>query len=167
MNFRADRGKLPAMFGQQFLNRDLSFLHFGGIVLTLHGKSDFGLLEAVQHIALRHGVQPDVVDLTNRWTFFYINMDDPALGGLLALETDIFKVSSVPQGVEVAFQRRFVIDVAGVGENSGFDGFCRNAAIAMGNYLDNQILLPDSPSAKQEKRHHQAEEPSAVDTTTL
>ena len=149
-NFGADGGELPAVLGQQFLDRDFGFLDFGGIVLAFHRQPDFAFLEAVQHVAVGDRIQPGVFDLANGGPLFDVDVDAPALGRLLALEADVFKVAGVPQRVEVAFQGGFVVDVAGAGEDAGLDGFGGNAAVAVDLDLDYQILLAQTRRAQQE-----------------
>jgi hypothetical protein len=51
------------------------------------------------------------------------------------------KISRVPQGVEVAFQRRLIVYVARLGEHAGTDGFRRNAAVAVNDDLGDHVLL--------------------------
>ena len=151
MHFGTDRGKLAAVFGQQFLNRDLRLLHLGGIILALWRKPHFGFFEAVEHIAGRDRTQSGVVDLPDRRALLDIDVDDPALGGLLALKPEILEVSRIPQRVEVTLDRRLVVYVTHPGEDSGLDGFLRNSPAAVNLNLDDQILLPEACRAQQEE----------------
>ena len=52
-----------------------------------------------------------------------------------ALDAQVVEITGVPQGVEVAFQRRLVVDVAGLGEHAGTNGVGRDAAIAVDHDL--------------------------------
>ena len=53
------------MLGEQLLNDDLSPLDLGGVVLALDRKTDLGLLEALQNVGLRDGIDALVVDLAD------------------------------------------------------------------------------------------------------
>jgi hypothetical protein len=76
-------------------------------------------------------------------------VDDPALGGLLALKPDILEVSRIPQRVEVTLDRRLIVYVADPAENSGLDGFLRNSSAAVNLNVNDQILLPEACRAQQ------------------
>jgi len=49
-----------------------------------------------------------------------VNMNVPALGGLLSFHPDIFKVPAVPNGTQIPLQGIFVVNVAYAGINAGF-----------------------------------------------
>src|SRR4030088_1271422 len=56
-------------------------------------------------------------------------MDGPALGRLLALHADIFKIAAVPDRPQIALQRGFVVNVTNAGINTGFNRLRGNAAV--------------------------------------
>ncbi len=111
-HFGGDGGELAAVRGQQLLDDHFRALHLGGIVLALLGQADLALLELVEHVALRHRAQPDVLDLADGWLFLDVDVDDPALGRGLALNPQVVEIAGVPQGVEVPLQRLLVVDLA-------------------------------------------------------
>ena len=85
-----------ALGRQQFLDDHFRALHFGGIVLAFLGEPDLALLELVQHVALRHRAQSNVLDLPDGRLFFYVDVDDPALGRGLFLDAQVVKVPGIP-----------------------------------------------------------------------
>ncbi len=140
-DFRGNGCELVAVRGQQFLNDNFSALYFGRIVLTLLGKSDLSFLELIEDVALRDGAQAYILDFADGWLFLDVDMDDPALGGGLALNSQIVKIASVPERVKVAFQGGLVVNVTGLGEHAGADGLSRNSAIALDlDGLDHALL---------------------------
>ena len=133
----------------QFFQRDLGLLHLGGIVLALHAQPDFAFLKAIEHIALRDGIEALVIDRANGGFFFYVNVNDPALGALFALNADVFKISRVPQRAEIALNGGFIVSIARAGKNAGADGLRRYAAVAVnGDFLNEIALLPPGAKAK-------------------
>src|SRR5262249_28178399 len=58
------------------------------------------------------------------------DVDGPAFGGSLAFDANVVKIPHAPYGTKVALQGGLVIDITLPGVNPGFNGFCRNAAIA-------------------------------------
>jgi hypothetical protein len=102
-DFGADGGELAPVLGEQFLEHDFGLLDLGGIVLALDRESDLAVFEAVEHVAGGDGIETGVVDLADGGALFEVNVQDPALGVLFALEADVFKVAGVPERVEVAF----------------------------------------------------------------
>ena len=77
-------------------------------------------------------------------------MKNPALGALLALEADVFKVAGIPESVEVALNGGSVVDVARLGEDAGPDRVGGDAAIAMNVDADDKILLADDGSGEKQ-----------------
>ncbi len=140
-NLGADGGELAAVLGQQVLDHNLGALDAGWIVLAFLGKRDLAFLESVQHVGLRNRVQAEVLDLADGRLFLDVNVDDPALGCLLALEADVFEIAGVPQGVEAALDHRGVVNLAAVDEHTGFNGLCGNPALAVSNDVDDEVLL--------------------------
>ena len=130
-DFGADGGELTTMLGEQFLEDNFGLLDLGGIVLALDRESDLALLEAVEHVAGGNGIQAGVIDLADGRPLFDVNVEDPALGALLALKADVLKVAGVPESVEVAFEGGLVVDVAGLAEDAGLDRVGGDAAVAV------------------------------------
>jgi len=85
-------------------------------------------------------------------------VEDPAFGALLALKADVFKLAGIPEGVEIAFQRRRVVDVAHLGEDTGSDSFGGDAAVAVHLDADDQVLLAKRWEREQQQKGEQAEE---------
>ena len=129
----AHGGELPAMLGQQFFDRYLGLFDLGGVVLALRGQTDLAVLEAIQDVALGNRIQAQVFNFADGGTLFDIDVDDPALGRLLPLESDVFEVTCIPERIKVALQGRRIINVPDTGEDPGFDGFRRNSPLPMNN----------------------------------
>ena len=142
-DFRADGSKLTPVLGQQFLQDDFGLLDLRGIVLVLNRKPDLALLETVEHIAGGNRIQAGVVDLAYGRPLLDVNVQDPALGILFAFKADVLKVACVPESVEVAFDGGGVVDVAGFAENASLDRVGRDAAIAVDDDANDEILLAD------------------------
>jgi hypothetical protein len=70
-------------------------------------------------------------------------MQDPALGGSLALEADVLEIASVPQRVEVALNSGLIVDVTRMGEDMGANRLRRNTAVAVDFDGTDQILLSE------------------------
>ena len=77
-----------------------------------------------------------------------INVKNPALGGLLPFEADVFEVAGIPQGVEITLDCSLIVHIPGLGEDSGFDGIDRNAAVAVNPNVGDQILLAEARRCK-------------------
>jgi len=75
-------------------------------------------------------------------------VDAPAFGSLLALKTDIFKVSSIPQRIEVSLQSGSIIYVAWPGEDPSPNSLCWNTTLPMNLDVDDDILLALTSRAK-------------------
>ena len=112
-------------------------------------EADFALLEAIEHVAGGNRAQAGVVDLADGGSLLHINVEDPTLGGLVALEANVFEIAGVPQRVEIALQGGGVIDVADAGKNARLYGFDRNAAVAVDADADDQISLCGSGQRQQ------------------
>ena len=158
-NFGADGGELMPVFREQFLQHNFRLLDFGGIVLALYRESDFAVLEAVEHVAGGDRAQAAVADLADGGPFFEVDVQDPALafGVLLALEAYVLKVVRVPEGVEVALDGGVVIHVADLGEDASPDRIGGNAAVAVDNDANHQILLADDGDDQQQQPHQPKE----------
>ncbi len=124
-----------AVLGQHFPDHCLGVFDLGGIVLPFLGKSDLFLFEAVEQIRLGDGVESGVIDLADSGLFLDENVQDNALLGVLTLDTQVFEIACVPQGVEVALDGDGIVGVADVGKESGEDGLLGNAAVANDPYL--------------------------------
>ena len=79
-------------------------------------------------------------------------MKDPALGVLFTLKADVLKVPGVPQGVEVAFDSGLIVYVADFAEDSGSYGVGRDAAVAMDDDANDEVLLAENRSSQKQKR---------------
>ena len=142
MDFGADGGELAAVFSQQFFDGDFGFLDFGGVVLVFNAEADFAVLEAVEDIAGGDRIQAFVVNAADGGLLFDVDIDDPALGTFLALKADVFKISGIPQSVEIALQGRGIVSIAGLGgRHAGTDTLRGNAAAAINVDVLNDILL--------------------------
>ena len=131
--------------------------------MALLGKADLALLELVEHVALRDRTKADVLDLADRRLFLHIHVDDPALGGGLALNAQIVKISGVPQRVEVPFQGCLVVNIPGPGEHAGFDGLRRDAPVAADGNLDDHVVLLCRAGARKDEK---SEDKAYRDSTT-
>src|SRR5207248_1340112 len=70
MHLSADGGELASVLREDLLELDLRLLDLGGIVLIFDRETDFVFLEAVKHVTLADGVQPEVFDGPNGWLLF-------------------------------------------------------------------------------------------------
>src|SRR3974390_2127342 len=139
------------MCSQQFLNHHLGVFDLGGIVLAFLCEADLVFLEFVEDIALRNRTQARVFDFADGRLLFHINVDTPALGGLLALNSEVVEVAGVPEGVEVTFQGLLVIHVARTGEHAGTYGVGWNAAVAVDDdFLNHPLLSPGGRDSETE-----------------
>ena len=68
-------------------------------------------------------------------------MKDPAFRSGLAFEANVFKISGVPQRIEVALDRSLVVHITWMGKNMRFDHVRGNASIAVDLNFGDQILL--------------------------
>ncbi len=153
--FGAHRRELPAMLRQQFPDRDFCLLNLGGIVLALGGKPDLALLKTIEHVAFRNRVQSEILNFADGRPLLDVNMDTPALGGLFFLEPYVLEVVSVPQGVEIAVERRLVINIPGTGENTSAHRVRRDAPVSVDDDLSNDFLLAPArrPQQNQQEAH--------------
>jgi hypothetical protein len=68
-------------------------------------------------------------------------VDDPALGGRLPLDAQVVEIAGVPQRIEVAFQGRLIVNVAGAGEHAGLDSVRRDSAVPVNLDRSNHVVL--------------------------
>ena len=123
--------ELVPVFGQQVADHIDRTRQPGRIVGALHREaSDMLFLEAVQNIRGRDRVQALVVDLANSRLFFNDDVENDALGGILARDLQILEVSGVPERVEVALDGRRIVGIPGVGKQPCQYRLSGNAAIA-------------------------------------
>ena len=113
-----DGGELVAVLGEQFFEDRLGALDLGGIVLALDGKADLFLLEAVEHVRVRDGIEAFVVDLADGGFFLDEDVEDDAFFRVFALDAQVFEVAGVPKGVEVALDGDGIVDIAVMGEEA-------------------------------------------------
>src|ERR1700685_1287391 len=111
------------MLGQQSLDGDLGLFYLRRIVLILNREANLRFLKTVEHIAGGNRTQADIVNLADGRLFLDLDDQSPSLRRLLAGEANVLEIAGIPQGVKVALQTRWVINIAGVGEDAGFDGF--------------------------------------------
>ena len=137
-------GELPSMLRQKFFDGDFSLLYLRGIVLALRRQPYFSIFEPIKHVALGDGTESDVLNLTDGWTFFYINMKNPTLGGLFTLDADVLEIAGIPMGIKVALDSGLVVDITRAGEDASTNCFGRDAAIASNVNVRDDILLPES-----------------------
>ena len=163
-DFGANRGELTSVLGEQFFEHHFGSFDLGGIVLVLHRESDLALLETVEDVAGGDGIQAGVVDFADGRPFLEVNVQNPTLGTLFALEADVLKVAGIPECVEIAFDGGGIIDVTGLGENAGADGIGRNTPIAVHDDADNELLLAKNGSGEKQE-HKPAENPVPSRTT--
>jgi hypothetical protein len=69
--------------------------------------------------------------------------------------------------VVVALKRSLVVNIPGVSENSCFNGFSRNTAIAMNLDPSNHVLLTHGCGAQQEKSQQETQERMFTGSATL
>ena len=139
------------MFGQKLFNGDFGLLNLGGIILALDREPDFTFLESVEYVTGRDRVQAGVVDLPDGRALFQINVENPSLGRLLALNADVFEISGVPQRIEIALYGGWVVNVPGFCEDSRFDGFGGNAAVAVDPNIHDEVFLGQQGGAQKQQ----------------
>ncbi len=142
LDLRGDGRELVPVLAEQLPEHGDRPRDARGVVLALHSEADLLLLEAVEHIGLRDGVQPLVVDLADSGLFTDEDVQDLALGGVLFFDADVFEVAGVPERVEVALDGGWVVVVADVGVEAGEDRFLGDAAVADdANFRDDVAVL--------------------------
>ena len=99
-----------------------------------------------------------VFDGADRRLFSHIDMNAPAFGCLLALDTNVFEVAGVPQGIEVALQGGLIVNVAFLGEDSGFYGVYRNATVPLYDDSGNDVFLSPEWTSCQKKTQQEPED---------
>jgi hypothetical protein len=77
---------------------------------------------------------------------------------LFAFKANVFEVSGIPQRVEVAFEGGRIVNVSGMSEDSGFNSFGGDAAIATDVNSGYHVLLPYRPGTEQEKSQEEAQQ---------
>src|SRR5579863_2619586 len=131
------------MLGKQVLDGNFRLLDAGGIVLTLHRKTDLIQLETVQDVTVGNRTGSDVGNFPNCRLLLDLDDDAPALRGLFTRELDVFEVAGVPQRVEIALHGGRVVNIARFGKNTSPDGLRRDAPVTGDVDLgDNVVLRP-------------------------
>src|ERR1051325_5417565 len=110
-DLRPNRGKLPAMLGQQLFDRHFRLLDTRGIVLALYDQADLVLLEAVENVAVGNRASAHIINRSYRGLLFHLHDNSPALRGLLAQKFDVLEIPRVPKRVEIPLQRRGVVHI--------------------------------------------------------
>src|SRR5215467_594866 len=156
-------GKLPAMFGQELFNGDFGLLNLGGIILALDREPDFTFLESVEHVTGRDRVQARVVDLPDGRALFQINVENPSLGRLLALNADVFEISGVPQRIEIPLYGGWVVNVPRFCEDPRFDGVGGDAAVAVDPNIHDEVFLGQEGRTQKQQDQNQPWQCPAAD----
>ena len=125
-----DGGELVPVLGEQILEHLLYPLDLGWIVLALNRKPNLFLLQAVQDIRLGDRVKAFIVDLADRGLLPDKDVQDNALLRVLALDAQIVEVRRVPQRVEVALNRQWVVGVARMRKEARQDRLFGDAPVA-------------------------------------
>ena len=89
---------------------------------------------------------------------FTIDVQDPSLWSLFAFKANVFEISGIPKRVEVALDGSRIVNVSGVGEDSGPDGFGGDTAIATDVNSSDYVLLADCRGTEQEKNQDEAQQ---------
>ena len=116
-------GELVAVLCEEFREYGFSAHHLGRVVLAFDGETDLLLLEAVEDVGGRDGIVALVVDFADGGPFLDEDVEDDALLRVFALDAQVLEVAGVPEGVEVAFDRDWIVGVPDMGEHAGEDGF--------------------------------------------
>ena len=157
VDFSTDIRELPAMLGQHLFQHHFSTLHLRGIVLALLAHADFRLLVAVEHVRLRDRTQAHVVNAIDGGFFLDVDVQHHALRRVLALKTNVVKVASVPERVEIALQRCRIVDVARFADEPCANGFAGDSPISVDlGWADNDLLgrrLGDHSGAGPDRQH--------------
>jgi hypothetical protein len=68
---RSNFGELPAVLAEQVLQDHFGLLDARRIELAFYGETYFSLLEAIENVGLRNGVDAVIADAANHRTFLY------------------------------------------------------------------------------------------------
>src|ERR1700730_12883015 len=129
---RSDVGKLTAVLAEQFLQNHFSLLDARGVKLTFHGQTDLALLEPIQNVGLRNGVDTVVPNAADDRAFLdvenYIFVIG-TVGRILDAELHIFEKLRIPERLKIAAQSFFVVGIAVAAEDAGFQRIGADAAV--------------------------------------
>ena len=100
-----DGGELVTVLGEDVFEDGLGPLDLGWVVLALDRQADLFLLEAVENVGCGDGTVALVIDLADSGSFTDEDIQDDALLRVFAFDAQIFEVTGVPEGVEVALNR--------------------------------------------------------------
>ena len=129
---RRDRRELPPVLAQQFLQHHFRLLDARRIERALHRQAHLFLLKAIENVGLGDRVDAFVPDAADRGPFSHDEDDDLSIGligRVLHLQFYVLKKLRVPQRLEVAAQRFFVIGIAGARKNAGLQRVAPDAAV--------------------------------------
>ena len=125
-----DDGELVAVLCEEFREYGFGAHHLGRIVLAFHREADLLLFEAVEDIGGRDGTVALVIDFADGGPFLDEDVEDDAFLRVFAFDAQVLEVAGVPEGVEVAFDRDWIVRVPDMGEHTGEDGFLWNTPVA-------------------------------------
>src|SRR2546425_7398890 len=121
------------MLAEELFQDDLGFLDPRWIELAFNRQADFALLEAVQDVRLRNGMDAVVTDAADDGPLFDFEDDDLAVGlvrAVLDAQLHVLEELRIPQRLKIAAQRFFVEDVSIAAENASLQSVAAHAAIA-------------------------------------
>src|SRR6266436_1138701 len=130
---RRDFGKLAAVLAQQFLQDDFRFLDARGVELAFDSEADLALFKTIENVRLGNGMNVVVANAANDRALFDFEDDSLVIGTfgrVFDAQLNIFEELCVPQSLEVAAQRFFIIRITVAAENSRFQRVAADAAIA-------------------------------------
>src|SRR6266700_782228 len=142
---RGDLRKLAAVLPQKFLYYHFRFLDFSGVKLAFHAQADFAFFEAVENVRLGYGVIAVVTNAPDLRALLDFKHDDlrvRAFGRILDAQFHILEELRVPQGLEVAAERLFIVGVAFAAKDAGLQRVRADSAVANElDAFDDELLL--------------------------
>src|SRR6266436_6612890 len=130
---RADFGELAAVFGEELLQDHLGFFYFCRIELAFDAQTDLAFLEAIENVRFGNGVDAVVTNAANLRAFLDFEKNDLAAGTagrVFDAELHVLEELCVPQSLEIAAQRFFVVRIALAAEDARFQRVAADAAVA-------------------------------------
>ena len=115
---RAHRGELASVLGQHPLEHDFRPLDHHRVILRQNRHIDLLFAEAVEHVRLRDGAQPFVINAAHQFLFPDEEGENLSLLAVVHFQPDVVEISGVPQGHEIALQGVFIVRVAHVSEHA-------------------------------------------------
>ena len=109
-----------------------AFLMRVGSKLAFDGEADFAFLEAIENVGFGNGVDAVIADAADDRALFDFKDDVfviGAVGRVFDAELYVFEKLRVPESLEVAAQRFFIVRIAFAREDARFQRVAADAAV--------------------------------------